>query len=409
MVPEMSTVRVRDEAVGVGDGRLTLHVKVAGDGPPLLFFHPLPGLAWSPLLDRLAGRFTVYAPEHPGTSPGDPQAIREVQSFWELLLVYEELIGALGLERPTALGQSFGGMVAADLAASFPRLFSRLVLVAPLGLWRDDAPIPLVEMVSGPPEKMPDYLYAHSGPALPDDPAAVAQSTWNLGCTTKFAWPIADHGLRRRLHRIRVPALVLWGRQDALVPVVYAEDFGRGIAGSQVAVLDDCGHVVQADQPDLTWAAIGAFLDEQRVVSASREIAAGPDEIFELIADPVRQPGWDGNDNLAVADAGQRVRRAGDVFTMTLTRGDVRENHVVEFEEGRRLAWRPSEVGKPPPGHLWRWELEPAGASRTRVTCTYDWTQLTDPGRFGRARATTADRLRSSLDRLAALAEEPPG
>ena len=69
---------VRDEAVEVWDGRLTLHVKVAGDGPPLVFFHPLPGLGWSPLLDRLAGRFTVYAPEHPGTSPGDPQAIREV-------------------------------------------------------------------------------------------------------------------------------------------------------------------------------------------------------------------------------------------------------------------------------------------------------------------------------------------
>jgi pimeloyl-ACP methyl ester carboxylesterase len=256
----MAAVRVRDETVQVWDGRLKLHVKVAGDGPPLLFFHPLSGLAWSPLLDRLAGRFTVYAPEHPGTSPGDPQAIRAVQTFWELLLVYEELIGALGLERPAAAGQSFGGMVAADLAASFPRLFSRLVLVAPLGLWRDDAPIPLVEMVSGPPEKVPDYLYANAGPVLPDDPAAVAQGTWNVGCTTKFAWPIADHGLGRRLHRIRVPALVLWGREDAFVPVAYAEDFGRGIAGSQVEVIDDCGHVVQADQPARAWAAISEFL-----------------------------------------------------------------------------------------------------------------------------------------------------
>ena len=400
----------RDEAVEVGGGRLTLHVKVAGDGPPLVFFHPLPGLTWSPLLDRLAGRFTVYAPEHPGTSPGDPQAIGQVQTFWELLLVYEELIGALGLERPATVGQSFGGMVAADLAASFPRLFSRLVLVAPLGLWRDDAPIPLVEMVSGPPSETPKYLYARALPADPEqDPAAIAQSTWNLGCTTKFAWPIADHGLRRRLHRIRVPALVVWGRQDALVPVAYAEDFGRGIAGSQVTVLDDCGHAVAADQPERAWAAISAFLAEPRVVSVSREIGAGPERIFELIADPARQPGWDGNDNLAVADDGQRVGQVGDVFTMLLTLGEIRENHVVEFEEGRRVAWTPSEVGNRPPGHLWRWELEPCGASATRVTCTYDWTELTDPGRFVVARATTADRLRSSLDRLAALAEEPDG
>jgi uncharacterized protein YndB with AHSA1/START domain len=143
-----------------------------------------------------------------------------------------------------------------------------------------------------------------------------------------------------------------------------------------------------------------------RVVSASREITAGPERIFELIADPAQQPRWDGNDNLATAPAGQRVRRAGDVFTMTLTQGSVRENHVVEFDEGRRIAWTPAEPGRRPPGHLWRWELEPAGASRTRVTCTYDWTRLTDEKRFPVARATTADRLRASLDRLAALAEE---
>jgi len=143
------------------------------------------------------------------------------------------------------------------------------------------------------------------------------------------------------------------------------------------------------------------------VVRASREIAAGPERIFELIADPAAQPRWDGNDNLASAPAGQRVRRTGDVFTMT--RGAIRENHVVEFEESRRIAWRPAEVGQAPPGHLWRWELEPAGASRTQVTHTYDWTQLTDEKRLPRARATTADRLRASLDRLAALAEAPCG
>ena len=80
---------------------------------------------------------------------------------------------------------------------------------------------------------------------------------------------------------------------------------------------------------------------------------------------------------------------------------------MVEFEEGHRIAWRPAEPGKRPPGHLWRWELEPTGPSRTRVTCTYDWTQLTDQNRFRRARATTAGTLRASIDRLAALAEAP--
>ncbi|MBF6548163.1 SRPBCC family protein [Nocardia brasiliensis] len=146
--------------------------------------------------------------------------------------------------------------------------------------------------------------------------------------------------------------------------------------------------------------------DVAQVVRASREVAAQADTIFELIADPAQQPRWDGNENLAEAPTGQRVRAVGDVFTMTLTIGAVRENHVVEFEEGRRIAWRPSEVGQQPPGHLWRWEIEPLDDARTRVTHTYDWSQLTDEKRLVRARATTSDKLLASVDRLAELAEK---
>jgi uncharacterized protein YndB with AHSA1/START domain len=142
-----------------------------------------------------------------------------------------------------------------------------------------------------------------------------------------------------------------------------------------------------------------------RVVSASREIAAPAERIFEFIADPSRQPQWDGNDNLAEAQEGQRVRAVGDTFTMTLTMGSVRENHVVEFEEGRLIAWRPSEPGGEPPGHLWRWELRPVDGSHTLVTHTYDWSELTDETRLPRARATTADKLQGSIERLAALTE----
>jgi uncharacterized protein YndB with AHSA1/START domain len=143
----------------------------------------------------------------------------------------------------------------------------------------------------------------------------------------------------------------------------------------------------------------------QTVVSASREIAAPADKIFELVADPALQPRWDANDNLADARAGQRVRAVGDVFTTTLTVGSDRTNHVVEFDEGRLIAWRPSEVGHRPPGHLWRWQLEPVDDSRTLVTHTYDWSQLTDENRLPRARATTEDKLQASIGRLAELAE----
>ncbi|MBL3699458.1 SRPBCC family protein [Leucobacter luti] len=142
----------------------------------------------------------------------------------------------------------------------------------------------------------------------------------------------------------------------------------------------------------------------ERIVSAERRVAARPETIFELIADPAQQPRWDGNDNLAEAAPGQRVTAVGDVFVMTNVGDRVRENRVVEFEEGRRIAWNPAPVGEPAPGHLWRWELEPA-AEGTLVRHTYDWSGLTDERRFERARSFTPDALRASVDRLAELAE----
>jgi uncharacterized protein YndB with AHSA1/START domain len=144
-------------------------------------------------------------------------------------------------------------------------------------------------------------------------------------------------------------------------------------------------------------------------VNATREISAAASRIFELIADPAQQPGWDGNDNLRHAEAGQRVRAVGDVCTMRLRRGGVRENTIIEFEEGRLIAWRPNVPGRQAPGHVWRWELEPINPGRTRVTHTYDWTKLTDRSRFPRARATTPERLADSLVRLALLAEVDGG
>lgn len=146
-------------------------------------------------------------------------------------------------------------------------------------------------------------------------------------------------------------------------------------------------------------------MDESRVASASRDIAAPAAVIFELIADPSQQPRWDGNDNLVSAAPGQRVHAVGDVFTMEIHLGTMRENTIVEFEEGRRIAWLPNEPGKPAPGHLWRWELDPIDDTHTRVTHTYDWTNLSDEGRHGRARRTGPDQLGASIDRLAQLAE----
>ncbi|GAA1394952.1 SRPBCC family protein [Luteococcus peritonei] len=146
-------------------------------------------------------------------------------------------------------------------------------------------------------------------------------------------------------------------------------------------------------------------MSDERIVSAELEVEAGFETIFELIADPAQQPRWDGNDNLAEAPEGQRVHTVGQVFRMTNTGQSVRENEVVEFTEGRLIAWKPSPVGEPQPGQLWRWELEPRGPRRTLVRHTYDWTALQDEKRMDRARATTSDKLLASIQRLKELAE----
>jgi uncharacterized protein YndB with AHSA1/START domain len=148
--------------------------------------------------------------------------------------------------------------------------------------------------------------------------------------------------------------------------------------------------------------------DVSRSVSATRKMAASAELIFELIADPSQQPRWEGNDNLAEAPTGQRVQHVGDVFTMVLTGGSVRENHVVELEEARRIAWRPADPGQRPAGHLWRWQLESAGKSTT-VTHTYDWSQLTDENRFSRARSTTSGMFRHLSTGLPTWWKQNPG
>jgi uncharacterized protein YndB with AHSA1/START domain len=152
-----------------------------------------------------------------------------------------------------------------------------------------------------------------------------------------------------------------------------------------------------------------ADTEPERIVSATRVISASAERIFELIAEPSTQPSWDGNNNLASSAPGQRIRQAGDVFKTTLTNGAVRENHVVEFIEGSKIAWRPAEPGKQPPGHLWRWELSPINDTLTSVTHTYDWTALTDRSRLEKARSTTEEMLRESMDKLAVLAQAPAG
>ena len=250
-------VAVQEQTVSVWENRISPKVQVAGSGPPVVFLHGAYGLTWDPFLDGLAEHFTVYAPEHPGTTLGDPDGIKPLDNLWDLVLYYDELFAQLGLDNPTVIGHSFGGMVAAEIAACYPQRVGKLVLVSPIGLWRDDVPVknwmimPLEEVVKA-------VFYDASGPlaqqmlSVPEDEKEAQdlqiRVTWSLACTGKFIWPIPDKGLKKRIHRIASPTLIIWGTGDKLVPPVYAEEFGSRIAGSRIEMVEQAAHVPQLEQ-----------------------------------------------------------------------------------------------------------------------------------------------------------------
>jgi pimeloyl-ACP methyl ester carboxylesterase len=257
------------QTVVVWQGRVPIRVHVQGAGPAVVFFHGPWGLTWGPFLDALARHFTVYAPEHPGTTPGEPDTIQHVDSLWDLVLCYDELLEHLKLRDVMLAGHSFGAMMACEVAAMHSSRVKRLVLIDPIGLWRDNAPV-INWMLLGPPE-MPAYVFEKPDGAaakalfsVPDDPeeAALARTrlTWAMGATGKFIWPIPDKGLKKRIHRIAAPTLLVWGEGDRLVPRAYAKEFAGRLADTRLEVVAGAGHAPHLEQPESTARVVQAFL-----------------------------------------------------------------------------------------------------------------------------------------------------
>lgn len=262
-------VTIQERTLSVWRGQIQSRVKIAGQGPPLVYLHGAAGLMWDDFLEGLSQTHTVYAPEHPGTSPGDPDAIKPLDDLWDLVLYYYELFDGLGLESPVVVGHSFGGMVASEIAATDPSRVSKLVLLNPIGLWRDDAPVKNWMVMS--PDDLGKELFSDpDGPvarrilAEPEDPeermTAKIQGIWNLGCTGKFTWPIPDKGLNKRLHRVKAPTLVIWGQQDGIIPAIYAQEFADRISGARSVIVERAAHVPQLEQLDQVSQLVEDFL-----------------------------------------------------------------------------------------------------------------------------------------------------
>jgi len=122
-----------EQTITVWQGKVRMRVLSEGAGPALVFFHGPWGLTWDPFLSELSRSFTVYAPEHPGTTPGAPDDIYHLDGLWDLVLCYDELLTALKLDEAVMVGHSFGGMVACEMAAAVPRRARRLALIDPIG------------------------------------------------------------------------------------------------------------------------------------------------------------------------------------------------------------------------------------------------------------------------------------
>ena len=100
--------------------------------------------------------------------------------------------------------------------------------------------------------------------SVPADPDARVEAQagliWAQACTGKFVWPIPDKGLKKRIHRLAAPTLIVWGRADGVIPPAYAQEFARRIAHSRVELIDAAGHVPHLEQAEQVARLVRDFL-----------------------------------------------------------------------------------------------------------------------------------------------------
>jgi pimeloyl-ACP methyl ester carboxylesterase len=257
------------EKVKLKNGR-SWEVHTGGSGPKLVWLHGLTGIAsGDPLLAALERKHTIVAPIAPGFN--DLAEIDDIGNIHELALDYDDLLQHLGIEDAALAGHSFGAMIAAEIAAHFPRRAKQLVLLNPVGLWNDAYPV--TDVFAEPYMTIENLLWAdnaarealaaraRSNEAGPQSEAermiAVAQS---LTAVTKFTWPIPEKGLKKRLPRIAAATLILFGEKDGFISPRYADDFKRGLPKAQTAVVKGAGHMLPYERTDEVAGLIEKFL-----------------------------------------------------------------------------------------------------------------------------------------------------
>ena len=234
-------------------------VFTAGEGAPIVVLH---GGGTAPGFDELlplADGARLILPIHPGfgTSADDP-SIDCVQDY---VMHYLELLDCLGLDEVSLVGHSLGGCFAATLALQQPDRVRRLVLMAPWGLHVPE--YPTVDFFSIPEEQVLAYLYSEVTQfdgLPPPPPEFLAERAREAVSLARVAGQRPyDAKLRKWLHRISSPTLILWGEADRLIPVGQAVVWAGLIRGSEVRTFAGAPHLLFNESPDAVTAT-GAFI-----------------------------------------------------------------------------------------------------------------------------------------------------
>jgi pimeloyl-ACP methyl ester carboxylesterase len=256
----------REETIRVGS--IDVHAWVGGQGPPLLVLHGAGGnRGWTRWVERVGERFTVWAPTHPGFGrSGDAPWMEGIDDLARLYLWF---VDAAGLERPHLLGHSIGGWMAAEMAAMNPHAVARVVLVAPAGLKPEEGEI--LDIFYYPPPQLLG-LTVHDPRAIPEwealfgrapTPAEAELAERNREMTARLAWKPYMHNprLAHFLPRVANPALIVWGRQDRIVPVACGEQYRRLLPHATLTVLEQCGHLPPIEHPEAFARLVIEFLE----------------------------------------------------------------------------------------------------------------------------------------------------
>jgi pimeloyl-ACP methyl ester carboxylesterase len=227
------------------------HLRRGGAGRPLLFLHGASGApVIMPFMEKLASRFDVLVPEHPGYGQSDePEWLENIH---DMAYFYLDFLNHLDLKEVTLVGSSMGGWIAMEMAVRDTSRIKSLVLVSPAGI---AAPgVQPADIFLLPPEEVVKRLFFDEklAEARLAQPENIDVSLKNRHTTARLAWDprLHDPFLPKWLHRIDVPVKIIWGREDRILPVGIANELKRLMPKAQLHVLDKVGHLPHAERVD---------------------------------------------------------------------------------------------------------------------------------------------------------------